>query len=67
MNRAEALQVQVGDKIMYKEYYAFEVKRVQYTTPKDLKCTAIVFYDKDGYSYNYKYCRKWVPKGGRIE
>lgn len=62
MTRKEAFEVKVGDRLMYKEYYAFTVKSIKLTTPKDLQRTGIAFFDKDNVSFNYKYCRKWVSK-----
>ena len=62
MTRKEAFETKEGDKVIYKEYYAFIVKGIKLTTPNDLERTGISFLDKNNVSYNYKYCRKWVNK-----
>lgn len=62
MTRTDAGKINVGDKVIYREFYVFKVMEIKYVNPKDTKNTSIMFVDKEGTLYNYKYCRRWENK-----
>lgn len=59
MTKKEASKVKIGDRLIYKEYYAFKVDSISYAMPCDIERSPVLFHDGKGGSFGHKFCRKY--------
>lgn len=57
MTRKEASRIAIGDKLIYKEHYAFTVKDISYVEPCNIPRSRVVFRDKNGEGFLHIHCR----------
>lgn len=64
MTRKEASHIKVGDKLIFKEHYAFTVKDISYVEPYNIPRSRVVFRDKNGEGFLHIHCRLYGDKKG---